>query len=631
MRAVVDDRAPRAAHARLRGGAGARRSRARRHSGPRRRRRSPRPASAERYDLAALAEAAAAAGNIADPAGQGADRRSRQDRCGGGGLCPLGRHQPGRHRHRAGARTARRRSMLLHRRPRPRDRRLSPRSPSAIAAPPTVARTWLQHALPMPFGLKLAGYAAALARSRERLQRLRSEALVLQFGGAAGTLAALGDRGLEVAERLAALLDLPLPDAPWHSHRDRLAEVASAFAILAGTCGKIARDVSLLMQTEVAEAFEPAGAGRGGSSTMPHKRNPTAAAAALAAATIAPQARARPSVAAQVQEHERAPGAWQAEWPTFPALALVTSGALAAIVDIAEGLEVDAERMRANLDATRRPDHGGGGVVRACRQARQAARRTRSSRRPASKALADKKRPAGGAGRRCAGDARSSPPAELAKLFEPMAYQGVAQNFIDRLVASSLQRARRRSADRHSRHSTGRNIMPVIQCRRLPASMSRSKARNGAPVLMLSQFARHHAAHVGRRRSTPFAQQFRVVRYDRRGHGRSGVPQGPLHAWSVLGRDALAVHGRARYQEGQLVRPVDGRHGRPVARRQRARPHRAARARQHVTTTTRTRSSGTTASSWCSEKGVAGIAAPNMERWFTKEFREREPGTRSRA
>src|SRR5215213_8212049 len=171
----------------------------------------------------------------------------------------------------------------------------------------TVARTLMQHALPMPFGLKLAGYAAALARSRERMQRLRREALVLQFGGAAGTLAALGDRGLEVAERLAALLELPLPEAPWHSHRDRLAEVAAAFAILTGTCGKIARDVSLLMQTEVAEAFEPAGPGRGGSSTMPHKRNPTAAATALAAATIAPNLLAT-ICAAQVQEHERALG-----------------------------------------------------------------------------------------------------------------------------------------------------------------------------------------------------------------------------------------------------------------------------------------------------------------------------------
>ena len=135
----------------------------------------------------------------------------------------------------------------------------------------------MQQALPMPFGLKLAGYAAALARSRERLARLRREALALQFGGAAGTLAALGDRGFGVAERMAALLDLQLPDAPWHAHRDRLAEVAGAFAILAGTCGKIARDIALMMQTEVGEAFEPAPGGRGGSSTMPHKRNPMGA------------------------------------------------------------------------------------------------------------------------------------------------------------------------------------------------------------------------------------------------------------------------------------------------------------------------------------------------------------------
>src|SRR6202163_238754 len=215
-----------------------------------------------------------------------------------------------------------------------------------------VARTWLQHALPMPFGLKLAEYAAALHRSRARLQRLRSETLALQFGGAAGTLAALGNKGLLVADKLAQELDLPLPDAPWHTHRDRIAEAASVFAILAGTCGKIARDVSLMMQTDVAEAFEPAGAGRrGGSSTMPHKRNPVAAATALAAATMAPNLAAT-IFAAQVQDHERSAGPWHAEWPTLPMLQLVTSGALAAIVDIAEGLEVDAARMRVNLDAT---------------------------------------------------------------------------------------------------------------------------------------------------------------------------------------------------------------------------------------------------------------------------------------
>jgi 3-carboxy-cis,cis-muconate cycloisomerase len=170
-----------------------------------------------------------------------------------------------------------------------------------------VARTWLQHALPMPFGLKLAEYAAALHRSRKRLRRLRDDGLALQFGGAAGTLAALGGKGLVVAEKLATELKLPLPDAPWHSHRDRIAEAASAFAILAGSCGKIARDVSLMMQTDVAEAFEPAAEGRGGSSTMPHKRNPVAAATALAAAAMAPNLAAT-ILAAQVQDHERSAG-----------------------------------------------------------------------------------------------------------------------------------------------------------------------------------------------------------------------------------------------------------------------------------------------------------------------------------
>jgi 3-carboxy-cis,cis-muconate cycloisomerase len=297
----------------------------------------------------------------------------------------------------------------------------------------TVGRTWMQHALPMPFGLKLAGYAAALARSRERLRRLRREALVLQFGGAAGTLAALNDKGLDVAERLAALLDLSLPDAPWHGHRDRLAEVASAFAILTGTCGKIARDVSLLMQTDVGEAFEPAAPGRGGSSTMPHKRNPTAAAVALAAAMIAPNLVAT-IFAAQVQEHERGLGSWQAEWPTFSALALTASGALNAIADIAQGLEVDSERMRANLEATR-------GLIMA--EAVSFALAAKIGKQKAHRIVEEASRKASAAKRDLQvvlGEDEqvklSLSVGELAKLFEPMGYQGAAQTFIDRIVAS---------------------------------------------------------------------------------------------------------------------------------------------------------------------------------------------------
>jgi 3-carboxy-cis,cis-muconate cycloisomerase len=296
-----------------------------------------------------------------------------------------------------------------------------------------VARTWLQHALPMPFGLKLAEYAAALHRSRSRLRRLRSEGLALQFGGAAGTLASLGDKGLQVAERLAQELGLPLPDAPWHTHRDRIAEAASVFAVLTGTCGKIARDVQLMMQTDVAEAFEPSGQGRGGSSTMPHKRNPVAAATALAAATMAPNLAAT-IFAAQVQDHERSAGPWHAEWPTVPTLLLVTSGALAAIVDIAEGLEVDVARMRVNLDAT-------GGLIMAEAVTMALAEKIGKSEAhhlmeaASKKAVTDKKGLREVLVKNPAVTAHLSAD-KLTKLFEPMAYQGVSQALIDRLLAS---------------------------------------------------------------------------------------------------------------------------------------------------------------------------------------------------
>jgi 3-carboxy-cis,cis-muconate cycloisomerase len=306
---------------------------------------------------------------------------------------------------------------------------------------PMVARTWLQHALPMPFGLKVAGYAAALGRSRDRLRRLRKEALPLQFGGAAGTLAALDERGLDVAERLGARLDLLVPDAPWHSQRDRLGEVASALALLSGTCGKIARDIALLMQTDVGEVFEPAAPGRGGSSTMPHKRNPTASAAAVAAATIAPQLAAT-ILASEMQEHERAAGAWQAEWPTFPALLLVVSGALAGIVDIAEGLEIDNERMRANLDMTRGQVMAEAvsmalarkiGKAEAHKLLEEASRKAHAEKRHLQLVLVDDPR-----------ITEHLPAGDLAKLFEPLTYQGMAQSFIERQVSAAQGRSVRR-------------------------------------------------------------------------------------------------------------------------------------------------------------------------------------------
>jgi 3-carboxy-cis,cis-muconate cycloisomerase len=299
---------------------------------------------------------------------------------------------------------------------------------------PMAGRTWLQQAVPIPFGLKLAGYAAALHRARERLKRVCDEGLVLQFGGAAGTLASLDDKGFAIAEKLAAELDLPLPDAPWHSHRDRLADAASAIAILTGTCGKIARDVTLLMQSEVAEAFEPAAEGRGGSSTMPQKRNPVLASAALAAATAAPHLTAT-ILSAQVQDHERAAGAWPAEWIAFPQLLLLASGAIAAIADIAEGLDVDTKRMRANLDAS-------GGAVMA--EAVSFALAPKVGKAEAHRLVAEATKRAistkTGLQDVLQADARVTKALsadKLARLFDPMAYLGAAQIFIDRLLSWS--------------------------------------------------------------------------------------------------------------------------------------------------------------------------------------------------
>ena len=142
------------------------------------------------------------------------------------------------------------------------------------ATTPLAGRTWLQQATPVTLGMKIAGWLGAVTRSRQRLKELKPRLLCLQFGGASGTLAALGDQAMPVAQALAHELGLSLPDQPWHTQRDRLVEFAAVLGLIAGSLGKVGRDLSLLMQTEAGEVFEPAAPGKGGSSTMPHKRNP---------------------------------------------------------------------------------------------------------------------------------------------------------------------------------------------------------------------------------------------------------------------------------------------------------------------------------------------------------------------
>ena len=212
-------------------------------------------------------------------------------------------------------------------------------------------RTWMQHALPITYGLKLAGTLDALLRWQERLVQMRPRVLALQFGGAAGTLASLKEKGPEVALALAAELNLTLPDTPWHSQRDRLIELAGWYAGLCGTLGKFANDFALMMQTEVAEVSEPIAEGRGGSSAMPHKRNPVSCAAILAAATRVPGLMAT-LYASQIQQHERALGGWQAEWETLPQLIMLAGGVLENSEYLVKGMQVNTQKMRDNLDIT---------------------------------------------------------------------------------------------------------------------------------------------------------------------------------------------------------------------------------------------------------------------------------------
>jgi 3-carboxy-cis,cis-muconate cycloisomerase len=184
------------------------------------------------------------------------------------------------------------------------------------------------------------------------LQKAFRTAAVLQFGGASGTLASLGDRGSQVAETLSADLGFGnAPAAPWHTQRDQLATLICSCGVLTGSLGKMARDISLLMQNEVGEAAEPGGEGRGGSSTMPNKSNPTACSLTLAAAHRVPGLVAS-FLSAMLQEHERGVGGWQAEWPIIAAVVQSTGVAIASMAEVAEGLSVDAQRMRLNMENT---------------------------------------------------------------------------------------------------------------------------------------------------------------------------------------------------------------------------------------------------------------------------------------
>lgn len=295
-----------------------------------------------------------------------------------------------------------------------------------------VGRTLLQHALPITFGLKAAGWLASASEGRAALRAVRRR-LPVQLGGAAGTLASLGERGTEVTEAMAAALELAAPPLPWHTNRTVVAELAAVLGMLAGIGSKIAWDVALLMQTEVAEAFEPAAPGRGGSSTLPHKRNPVAAAAVASAHR---QASALVSVilGSMANEHERALGGWQAEWEPLGSLLRLAGGAVANVGETVAGLEVDARAMAQNLGLT-------GGVLlservvfalapgvgraEATRVVQEAAARSSASGRSFADELLDEP---------TVGSRLSRSDIDL--LLDPRGYLGSNDAFIDRALAA---------------------------------------------------------------------------------------------------------------------------------------------------------------------------------------------------
>jgi 3-carboxy-cis,cis-muconate cycloisomerase len=212
-----------------------------------------------------------------------------------------------------------------------------------------LGRTHGQQALPVSFGLKAAGWLAPLLRHRKRLAAQRAGLLQLQFGGAAGTLAALGENGLKVMQGLAQELSLNLPIMPWHSQRDAIAEFAGWLSMLTANLAKMAQDIILLAQNEVGEVMESGAGDRGGSSSMPQKRNPIVSELIIAAArTNASLLSAIHN--AVIQEHERATHGWQIEWLTLSQMILLTGGALKNALFLAKNLQINAARMRENLD-----------------------------------------------------------------------------------------------------------------------------------------------------------------------------------------------------------------------------------------------------------------------------------------
>jgi 3-carboxy-cis,cis-muconate cycloisomerase len=296
---------------------------------------------------------------------------------------------------------------------------------------PMAGRSNLQQAVPITFGFKAASLLAAMQRHRARLAELRPRVLVGEFAGAAGTLSSLGTDGLKVQAALMEDLGVGEPEIAWHTVRDRIAEVGCFLALVTGTLGKLSMDVKLLMQTEVAEVFEPFHEARGSSSTMPQKRNPISCLYIHSTAALVRQ-NAAALLEAAVADHERSTGPWEIEWIALPEIFLLASGCLAQSRELAAGLHVDARQMRANLDLTH------GMIVS---EAVMMGLGPKLGRQRAHDLVYDICRKAAATGRPLLdllGEdreiTRHVPRAELERLTDPVNYLGLAGEMIDRVL-----------------------------------------------------------------------------------------------------------------------------------------------------------------------------------------------------
>jgi 3-carboxy-cis,cis-muconate cycloisomerase/3-oxoadipate enol-lactonase len=488
-------------------------------------------------------------------------------------------------------------------------------------------RTLGQQALPTTFGLKAAGWLAALDQAAAGLDRVRRSRLAAQLGGAAGTLASLGPGGVAVAGRYAARLGLGEPALPWHTDRVRVAELAGALGAAAGAMGKVALDVTLLAQTELGEVTEAAGGDRGGSSTLPHKRNPVGAVLVTAATRRVPGLVAT-LLGSMAQEQERATGAWHAEWEPLAELLRLVGAAALRTRELLDGLEVHPERMRANLEAT-------GGLLLAERVAGELAGAL--GRVAADDLVRRLGREAAARGRPfrevLAADPRVRQhldEAALDRLLDPDGYLGSAGRFVDRALAAHRARTGpaapgRRGSEAGTRPRAAGPVRRGSGPRARPAHELGGPER--APVLVLANSMGTTMA-MWDDQLPALRRRFRVLRYDHRGHGGTDAPPGPYRI-EQLGGDLLGLlDDLGLHRVAFCGLSLGGMVGMWLAV---TAPQRVDRLVLCCTSAKVDPGPYRERAARVRAGGTGSVAGEVVERWFTPAFRERAPQAVARA